>query len=249
MPVLHNATLRQVRYFVAVAEHGSFRRAADRLEVTQPTLTAQIQSLEKHLSLELVERSRTGTVLSPAGRELLPCARRLLEESRSFHDYAAALTGSGAGTYRLGVTPTLGPYLLPNILPQIHADFPDLKLYVREATPSDLEDQLKDARHDLILTTLPILSRELEVVRLFEEPYKLAISREHRLAGKARIDRSDLVGEEVLTIGEHHLLHHQIAELWSALTPGLRRNQPGHAATHGRHGHGHRVPALTVREV
>lgn len=220
-------TLRQMSYFVAVAELGSFRRAADSLEITQPTLTSQIASLEDSLGVVLFERSRKGATVSPAGRELLPHARRVLEESRGFHDLASSLGGEGAGTYRLGVTPTLGPYLLPTILPKIHAEFPDLKFYVREAAPSDLEEELKSARHDLILTTLPIMSRELIVAPLFREPLKLAIASEHRLAGKSRINRMDLQGEEVLTIDEHHLFHRQIADVCERLGAHIRRDYEG----------------------
>jgi len=214
-------------YFVSVADSGSFRRAADLLEITQPTLTAQIASLEERLGLLLFERSRTGTTLSPVGRELLPRARRVLEESRGFHDLASSLGREGAGTFRLGVTPTLGPYLLPTILPTIHAEFPDLKFYVREAAPTDLEEDLKSARHDLILTTLPITSRELVVAPLFREPLKLAIAREHRLANKKRINRMDLHGEEVLTIDEHHLLHRQIADICERFGAYVRRDYEG----------------------
>ena len=221
------ATLRQMSYFVAVAEQGSFRRAADSLEITQPTLTAQIASLEDSLGLLLFERSRRGATVSPGGRDLLPHARRVLEESRGFHDLASTLGGQGAGTYRLGVTPTLGPYLLPTILPKVHAEFPELKFYVREAPPSDLEEELKSARHDLILTTLPIMSRELIVVPLFREPLKLAIASEHRLAKKGRINRMDLQGEEVLTIDEHHLFHRQIADVCERLGAHMRRDYEG----------------------
>jgi len=220
-------TLRQMSYFVSVADSGSFRRAADLLEITQPTLTSQIASLEERLGLLLFERSRTGTTLSPVGRELLPRARRVLEESRGFHDLASSLGREGAGTFRLGVTPTLGPYLLPTILPTIHAEFPDLKFYVREAAPTDLEEDLKSARHDLILTTLPITSRELVVAPLFREPLKLAIAREHRLANKKRINRMDLHGEEVLTIDEHHLLHRQIADICERFGAYVRRDYEG----------------------
>lgn len=217
-------TLRQMQYFVSVAEHGSFRRAANHLNVTQPTLTAQIAALEDVLSITLFERSRSGARLTPAGRELLPHARRTLEESRDFHDLANVLGGESIGTYRLGVTPTLGPYLLPAILPRIHAEFPGLKLYVREAPPASLEEELKEGRHDLILTTLPVLSRELVVQLLFQEPLKLAVAREHRLAKKTHINRLDLAGEEVLTIDEHHLFHRQVAELCEQLGAKIRRD-------------------------
>lgn len=227
MAELDRLTLRQIRYFVAVAEHGSFRRAADRLKVTQPTLTAQISTLEKTLGLQLLERSRTGTTLAAAGRELLPSALRVLEELRAFGERSAALSTGVEGTYRLGVTPTLGPYLLPTILPKIHAEYAGLKLYVREAAPVDLEDDLRQGKHDVILTTEPVLSSELVVMPLFREPLKLAMAGDHRLARKRRINRSDIAGEKVLTIGEHHLFHRQIADLCERIGADLQRDYEG----------------------
>jgi LysR family hydrogen peroxide-inducible transcriptional activator len=224
---LNRSTLRQIQYFIAVAEHGSFRRAAGRLDVTQPTLTAQIATLEKALDTQLFERSRSGTCPSPAGRELLPNARRVLEEVRGFHDRASALSSGVEGTYRLGVTPTLGPYLLPRILPEIHARYAGLKLYVREAAPVDLEEDLRKANHDVILTTEPVLSHDLVTSPLFREPLRLAMARDHRLARKRRINRSDLAGEKVLTIGEHHLFHRQITELCERLGADLQRDYEG----------------------
>ena len=227
MESIDRITLRQILYFTAVSDHGSFRRAADRLEVTQPTMTAQIAALETALDTQLFERTRSGTLPTSAGRELLPDARRILEEVRGFCDRADSLSGGAAGTYRLGVTPTLGPYLLPTILPRIHAEYAGLKLYVREAAPSDLEEELKKAQHDVVLTTEPIQSRDLAIDPLFREPLILAISKEHRLANKPRINRSDLLGEEVLTIGEHHLFHRQIAELCERLGASVRRDYEG----------------------
>ncbi len=228
-------TLKHLSYFVAVAEHGSFRRAADHLGIAQPTLTTQIGVLEEALGLILFERSRNGARATPAGRELLAAARRVLEEARGFHDTAQSLKGDEGATYRLGVTPTLGPYLLPAILPKIHAEFPGLKLYVREAPPSDLEAQIREGSHDLILTTLPVVSRELVVEPLFQEPLKLAVAREHRLAKKPRVNRMDLQGEEVLTIGEHHLFHRQITDLCAQLGAHLRRDYEGTSLDTLRH--------------
>jgi LysR family hydrogen peroxide-inducible transcriptional activator len=140
---------------------------------------------------------------------------------------AGSLAGGGAGTYRMGVTPTLGPYLLPHILSPIHAKYTDLKLYVREDAPSDLEYGLLNSQHDFILSTQPIMSSSLVVVPLFREPLKLVISRDHKLANKKTINRMDLLGEQVLTIGEHHLFHRQITELCEKVGAEVRRDYEG----------------------
>lgn len=227
MDVLNNFSLKQLQYFAAIAEYGSFRQAAFRLNITQPTLSNQLGVMEKALKIQLFERTRKGINTTPQGRELLLSARRVLEEAQGFNTQAAMLSGGGIGTYRLGVTPTLGPYLLPHILGTIHNTHTDLKLYVREDAPSDLETGLINGQHDLILTTLPVMSNELIVAPLFREPLKLALPQDHRLAGKAQIKRSDLLGELVLTIGEHHLFHRQITELCEQVGAQTRRDYEG----------------------
>ena len=218
-------TFKQVRYFQAIAEAGSFRRAAERLGVTQPTLTVQIAALEETLSASLFERQRNGVVLTPVARDLLPRARRIAEEMKEFAEQAQGV--SGQSTYRLGVTPTLGPYILPRVLPSIHQRFEDLRLYVREAIPAQLTVDLKSAAHDVILTTLPIQGDELEVTPLFRESLKLAMPLEHPLAKKQVITGQDLVGEAVLTIDEQHLYHRQVSALCESLGATVNRDYEG----------------------
>jgi LysR family hydrogen peroxide-inducible transcriptional activator len=220
-------TIRQIRYFLAVADASSFRRAATRLSVTQPTVTQQVLALEEAFEVQLFERSRAGTTLSPAGRELLPSARRVLEEFQGLCDQAESLLRGPSGTYRLGVTPTLGPYLLPHILPDIHRQYSAIKLYVREGVPRDLEAGLVAGDHDLILTALPVDEDRLTVVPLLQEPLKLVMSADHRLAKKRRIESGDLAGESILTIEEHHHFHRQIEELCDSLGAHVLRDYEG----------------------
>lgn len=218
---------KQLRYFIAVAEAGTFRRAASRLRIAQPTLSSQIAALEQDLSIVLFERSRTGSALTPAGRALLVHARRVVEELNGFIDHAASISRGPAGTYRLGVTPTLGPYLLPYVLPAIHQEYSALRFYVREAAPRDLEEDLMVCEHDLILTPLPLTSGELTVAPLFREPLKLVLSQEHRLADKRVVEPEDLRGESVLTLEEHHLFHYQIDQLCKRLGANVLRDFEG----------------------
>ena len=220
-------SLRQLEYFVAVSNAQSFRRAAQNLGVSQPTLTAQIASLEQALGVRLFERGRSGTIHSPIGRELVRDARRVLEGVEGFLDRAHTLTRGPGGTYRLGVTRTVGPYLLPHILPTLHREYGDVKFYVREDFPAALEESLLDGRHDLIVTTLPIASKELSYSLLCREPLKLVVSTEHRLARKARIDEADLAGEEVLAIEDTHPLHSQIQTLCARFGATIRRDYEG----------------------
>ena len=225
MSGLERLTFKQIRYFQAIAEAGSFRRAADRLGVKQPTLTVQIAALEATLATTLFERHRSGVVMTPAARELLPRARRIAEEMKGFTDQALGVTGQS--TYRLGVTPTLGPYLLPRVLPAVHQRFEDLRLYVREAIPAQLASDLKSAAHDVVLTTLPLQGDELEVIPLFRESLKLALPLEHPLASKGVVSGEDLVGEAVLTIDEQHLYHRQVSALCESLGATVNRDYEG----------------------
>lgn len=228
-------SLKQLRYLDAIAEAGSFRRAANRLGVTQPALTAQVASLEDALDLQLFERSRTGASLSPAGRELLDSTRRVLEEFQGLVDRANTLSGGAVLTYRTGVPPTLGPYLLPHILPALHRQYAGLKLYVREGVPRDIEEGLRKNRHDFIFTPLPVSDAQLTVLPLFREPLKLVMASDHRLAGKTRINREDLFGEQVLSIEEHHLYHRQVAQLCERLGASVRRDFEGTSLDTLRH--------------
>lgn len=225
MAATDQLSFRQVRYFQAIAEAGSFRRAAERLGVTQPTLTVQIAGLESLLGVTLFERQRSGVIMTPAARELLPLARRIAEEVKGFADQARGV--SGDTTYRLGVTPTLGPYLLPRVLPKLHQQFETLRLYVREGIPAQLSADLKSAVHDVVLTSLPLSGDELEIEPLFRETLKLALPLEHPLAGKETISREDLAGEAVLTIDEQHLYHRQVRGLCESLGATVNRDYEG----------------------
>lgn len=220
-------SFRQLEYFVAVAQSRSFRRAAEKLGVSQPTLTAQIASLEQAIDARLFERGRSGTMLSAIGRELLRDARRVLEELDSFLERVHSLTSGPGGTYRLGVSPTVGPYLLPHLLPTIHRDYAAVKFHVREDFPGALEEGLIDGEYDLIIIALPIASRQLAHVSLCREPLKLVLPREHRLAQKSRIHADDLVGEEVLAIEERHPLNSQMQMLCERFGASIRRDYEG----------------------
>ena len=218
---------RQVQYFIAVAEAGGFRGAAERLAVSQPTLTQQIGALEDALGLRLFERSRAGTHLTAAARELLPAARRAVEAMQSLADRARALSSGPTGTYRLGVTPTLGPYLLPHVLPALHRRYGALRLFIRERAPRDLAPGLADGEFDLVLGPLPIEDERLTVQPLFREPLHLVFASDHPFAALPRVLRCDLRGQSILALEEHHQFHQQIQHLCDELGAHVLRNYEG----------------------
>ncbi len=220
-------TLRQFKYLVALSEELHFRRAAERVHVTQPTLSAQIQELERQIKAPLVERGASQVMLTPLGREVSERARRVLAEVQDIQDLAAASQHGFHGTIRLGVPPTLGPYLLPHIIPDLHSKHPDLKLYVQEGKPADLQLELHGGKLDLIVSPLPITHSDLEVENIFREALLVAVAPDHPLADKSRIERSDLAGQNVLAIERGHHLHDQVQQLCEDFDANLLRDYEG----------------------
>ena len=220
-------TLKQLQYFIAVADCASFRGAADELRVSQPALTTQIAALEQCLDISLFERSRAGTLLSPEGRELLHRARQVVLAARGLKEQAAIVGKGHQTTYRLGVPPTLGPYLLPNVLPDLHARFKNLKLYVREAPPKALRHSLAAGDYDLAIVPLPLTADELSIEPLFTEPLKFVVPADHPLAGHNRISPAKLRGEKVLTLEHQHHFHHQVQEICQRLGADIQRDYEG----------------------
>jgi len=220
-------TLRQLTYFAALAETRHYRRAAERMGISQPSLSQQIVGLEAALGVTLVERGQRGAVLTPQGRLVLAQARRVLDETEHLRALAQDARDGVTGTIRLGSTPTLGPYLLPHVMRRLHAAYPQLKVVIHDAPPATLQDDLLGGQHDLILTQLPVPSGELETMRLFREPLKLAMAFDHPLAGRETIRDSDLSGVDVLSLSDAYRLHGQVAGLCEELGATLRRDYEG----------------------
>ncbi|WP_226662080.1 hydrogen peroxide-inducible genes activator [Microbulbifer aggregans] len=228
MPTQQQApTIKQLEYFVTVASRLNFRRAAEELRVSQPALTTQIRALETTLGLPLFERNRTGTLITPQGRELLEHARQLVLSMREFTGLAEMVGQGHQTTFKLGVPPTLGPYLLPNVLPSLHSQHQRLKLYVREAPPRSLLRGLSEGSYDIAIVPLPIERDDLAVEPLFTEPLKFVVPADHPLAGKSKVSPSQLRGEKVLTLEDHHHFHHQVQEICQRLGAHLQRDYEG----------------------
>ena len=246
-----NPSVRQIECFIAVSECGSFRAASERLGVSQPSVTAQIAALEKLLGVKLFERARSGALLSPAGRTLLGNARRIFQELNGLRDQADEICNRPGGTYRFGVTPTLGPYVLPHLLPDLHRKYPHLRLFIREHSPAELVEGLQSGLHDLALVPLPFDTRGISYTPLFREPIKLVLAQDHPLARRPSIVAADLKNADILTIEEHHLFYRQIEELCQRIGARAQRDYHGTSLDALRHmvvmGLGHAfLPALYV---
>ena len=206
-------TVKQLRYFVTVADLLNFGRAAEACHVSQPTLSVQIQELEKRLGVQLIERSRHRVLITDIGRQIARQARGVLRGIDEIVETAEQGRTALGRHQRLGILPSLGPYLLPHILPTLREDYPGLALYLREDTTGNLMGMLENGTLDVVIGPLPLKNRDLESAVLFDEPLWLALPRRHRLADKAVLRRQDLRGEEILTLEDGHSLHSVVIEL------------------------------------
>ncbi|MFV8753799.1 LysR substrate-binding domain-containing protein [Nannocystaceae bacterium ST9] len=204
-----NPTLRQLESFVAVAELLSFRRAAERVHVSQPALSAQIAQLEEQLGVSLFERDRRGVMLTEAGRSLLPRARTILADVQRLIDTAAGHDDPLRGVLRLGVIPTVAPYLLPSVLPRLRAAYPQLRLYLREDLTERLLADLAAGELDLVLLACEAELGEVETLPLFRDRFLLAVPADHPLADRATLGQRDLEDQQVLLLEDGHCLRDQ----------------------------------------
>lgn len=220
-------TLRQLRYLVALEDTQHFREAAESCGISQPSLSVQIKTLEEALDQVLVERGRGPVRLTLAGREIARRARDMLDAAQGILDLTVTLQTGLAGTIRLGTSATLGPYLMPHVVGDLHRSHPDLRLYIREAAPRELMRQLNDGAQDLILTQLPVHGAAFEVNRLFREPLSVALPSDHPLSEREGLDNPDLAEETVLSLSPSYTLHDQISALCNETGAQLSRDYEG----------------------
>lgn len=202
--------LRDLQYLVAVADHRHFGRAAAACFVSQPTLSTQIRKLERELGVELFERTPRQVLLTEAGRRIVDRARVVLHQTDEIREVARRARDPEAGSLRVGLFPTLGPYLLPHIVPGLHERFPRLELLLVEEKTAVVLDQLRDGSLDAGALALPIASEGLHEEPLFTEDFVLAVPSGHPLASAdGPVDLSVLTGENVLLLEEGHCLRDQ----------------------------------------
>ena len=201
-------TLRQLRYLEALGRTLHFGKAARECAVTQPALSQQIQGLEAHLGLVLVERGRNAVRLTPEGEAVAAHARSILSEIRELESLSSAKKGL-AGRVRIGMIPTIAPYLLPELLPRFTEHFPQALLDIRETQTAQLLDEIGDGRLDLIVAALPLEAPALEVHPLFEDRFLLATSSENPPPANGDL-ASFIAGQNLLLLEEGHCLREQV---------------------------------------
>ncbi|MCD7098170.1 LysR substrate-binding domain-containing protein [Stenotrophomonas sp. MMGLT7] len=205
--------LRDLKYLVALADHKHFGRAAAACFVSQPTLSTQIRKLEDELGVPLVERAPRKVMLTPAGREAAARARGIVAEVEQMKEAARRSQDPEAGSVRLGIFPTLGPYLLPHVIPQIRQRFPQLELLLVEEKSDLLLTQLREGRLDAAILALPLHDDQLHTEFLFEEPFVLAVPEEHPLARRGALDLSELHDLRLLLLEDGHCLRDQALDV------------------------------------
>lgn len=214
-------TLRQLRYFLAVARERHFGRAAEACAVSQPALSMQIQELEALLGTALLERRRGAVALTEAGQEV---ARRAAEVMRGVQDLADAARQHGAvlsGPLALGAIPSIAPYLLPTALPLLAARHPALELSLRETQTARLLEELREGRLDAVLLALPVADPALEALALFDDPFLMAMGAEAG-QGAAPLPPEALARPDLLLLEEGHCLREQALAVCGRLAPEAR---------------------------
>lgn len=206
-------TLRQLTYLVAIADTLHFSRAAEQCHVTQPTLSTQLRDLEARLGAVLIDRSRTRISMTPTGQAIVERARRMLAEAEEIRMIARTDEALLTSTIRVGVVQSSGSYFLPLVVPQLHAIYPRLKLYIREGLPAPMLRSLEDGALDLLFFPLPVKRSGLESLSLFREALYVVTSKDHAFASEQSVDPRQLKGEKVLALDAQHLLYDQVRRL------------------------------------
>ena len=205
--------LRDLKYLVALADHRHFGKAADASFVSQPTLSTQIKKLEEELGVALVERAPRKVMLTPVGREVVERARRVIAEVEQMGEVARRSRDPEAGSVRLGLFPTLGPYLLPHVVPRIRKRFPQLELLLVEEKSDVLLQRLRDGALDAALLALPLHDDQLHAEFLFEEAFLLAVPESHPLASHGPLALDDLASQTLLLLEDGHCLRDQALDV------------------------------------
>jgi LysR family hydrogen peroxide-inducible transcriptional activator len=217
--------LRDLEYLVAVADHRHFGRAAKACYVSQPTLSTQIKKLETELGVPLIERNSRHAILTEAGERVVERARVLLREADTIHDIARHAKNPEAGRLRVGLFPTLGPYLLPHVIPSVHAQYPHLELLLVEDKTDEVLQRLRDGQLDVGVLALPVDDDRLHCEPLFEEDFVLAVPADHPLANTSEpAPPSVIAGARLLLLDEGHCLREQALSVCDLAGASERRD-------------------------
>ncbi|HQZ46153.1 MAG TPA: hydrogen peroxide-inducible genes activator [Usitatibacteraceae bacterium] len=205
-------TLTELRYVVALAHERHFGRAAQKCFVTQPTLSLALAKLEEELGVRLFERNKNEVLVSPMGAEIVEQARRVLEEAGKIVTLARGSQDQLAGALRLGVIPTIGPYLLPELVPILRRRAPGMPLMIEENFTATLAPMLRDGEIDVAIVALPFTVPGVTTRTLYEEPFSVVVPEGHGWAKRKRVRPDELSGESLLVLNAGHCFRDQVLE-------------------------------------
>jgi LysR family hydrogen peroxide-inducible transcriptional activator len=207
-------TLTELRYIVAVARERHFGRAAEGCFVSQPTLSVAVKKLEEELGLQLFERGPGEVSVTPTGQKIVAQAQRVLEEAARIKELAAAGRDPLAGPLRLGAIYTIGPYLLPKLIPILRRAAPQMQLHIQENFTHVLAELLKNGEVDVILIALPFAEPGIETRAVYDEPFMVAVPKGHAWDGRKRaVSSEELTKESLLLLGEGHCFRDQVLDI------------------------------------
>jgi LysR family hydrogen peroxide-inducible transcriptional activator len=204
-----------LRYIVAVARERHFGHAAQSCFVSQPTLSVAIKKLEEELGVTLFERGPGEVSVTPVGQRVVEQAQRVLEEASRVKELAAAGNDPLAGTLRLGAIYTIGPYLLPRLIPVLRRLAPGMQLMIQENFTHRLAEMLKQGEVDVILVALPFAEPGVSTRAVYDEPFLVAVPQGHALEKKKHISADELARESLLLLGSGHCFRDQVLDLCS----------------------------------
>ena len=231
LPASAIPTLRQLQFLTALRAEGSFVAAAEAVGVTQPTLSAGIKELEAALGAVLVERGRTGAILTPAGEEAAERAARALGEVEELVRVVQAAGKPFSGVFRVGAIPTIAPFLLPRALPLLRKQFPELRLQMREDLTARLVEALKARSLDVAIIALPYTASGIETVRVAEDEFYFLCPEDHPLARRNDLSPEQLKDEDMLLLEDGHCLREHALSVCRA-SPGRRKTEVGATSLH-----------------
>lgn len=206
-------TLIQLEYVIALYEERNFSRAAERCNVTQPNLSMQIDRLEKEFGVKLFDRQRQAVEVTATGRILVEKARNILREVNGFREHLKSEQNDMSGTYRIGIIPTVAPYLVPLFLPQFRKAYPETRLIIEELVTQDIVAMLKEDKLDLGIAVTPLKEPSLREVPVFNEPIFAYVSQDHPLYPKEKVREEDLVSHRIWLLNQGHCFRNQVLNI------------------------------------
>lgn len=230
-------TLTEMRYIVALAGVRHFGRAAEKCHVSQPTLSVALKKVEERLGVLLFERSAAEVRLTPIGEEVARQAERVLNEARRVDEIAQRGKDPFAGPLRLGVIYTIGPYLLPRLVPALHGAVPGMPLYLQENFTHLLAESLKRGDLDVIVVAQPFDEPGIVTQAVYDEPFRMLVPASHPWAGRKTVDAGELKAEELLVLGQGNCFRDQVVAACPRLAEpgGLERAYEGGSLETIRH--------------